>query len=503
MSEPRFNEPEPVEVEGRIAGEAGPAAGDAPLHGQLPVRGSSRVSVSSINEGRFGRMFRRLPALPPYEEAVIKDLAERMREELAPTGWGGAPVDLDNPKIPAGYTYLGQFIDHDITFDPASSLERLNDADALHDFRSPRFDLDSLYGSGPIDEPFQYRRGSGGMQMILETNALGAMDLPRNSEGIALIGDPRNDENVIVSQLQMLFVRLHNKLSERVLADGSIPEGSQFAEVQRRVRWLYQWVVVHDYLPRIIGEQLFGQIFHEEDGHIDIRRPNFQPRTRPYMPVEFSVAAFRFGHSQVRGIYHLNDVVRDRPIFSPGPLAPEPPDQDLRGFRPLPQRWAIEWDLFFGAGDAPEVQLGRRIDARLVPALFDLPDGGGSLAFRNLRRGEALGLPSGQDVAAFLKIPILSPDELAGAPVPTPLWFYILKEAELRGEPPGLQLGRVGGRIVGEVLLGLLELDRQSWFSQSPGWQPLVEMPDLDLDGDGRLTMLDLARFATPPPDPN
>ena len=171
------------------------------LHGELPVRGSKRVPRSPINEGRFGRMFRRLPPLPPLPNDELLALAEQMREPTAPSPWGGTPENLDNPDIPAGYTYLGQFIDHDITFDPTSTLQRVNDPDALVDFRSPRFDLDSIYGSGPIDEPFQYQRGTSGMRMLLGQNASGDRDLPRNTEGTALIGDPRNDENTIVSQM--------------------------------------------------------------------------------------------------------------------------------------------------------------------------------------------------------------------------------------------------------------------------------------------------------------
>ena len=128
-------------------------------HGIEP-RGLRPVTLSTLFEGRFGRRFRKLPPAPPLDPTHLQELARSMREPEATGGggWGGPsapPVDLDNPDIPAGYTYFGQFVDHDITFDPASSLERENDPDALTNFRSPRFDLDSVYGSGPEDEPFQ------------------------------------------------------------------------------------------------------------------------------------------------------------------------------------------------------------------------------------------------------------------------------------------------------------------------------------------------------------
>jgi hypothetical protein len=459
------------------------------LRGELDLRGIKKVPFSQIREGRFGRMFRRLPPMPPLEESVLGDLAEKMRDDNPPSGWGGTPETRDNPSIPAGYTYLGQLVDHDITFDPTSSLQRVNDPDALHNFRTPRFDLDSLYGSGPQDEPFQYRLESKGLALLVEPNRKGMEDLPRNSEGVALIGDPRNDENTIVGQLHLIFLKLHNKIGEQVLADDAVPQESKFEETQRRVRWHYQWVVVHDFLKRIVGEDLLTQLYiREPDKGPEIKLTYYHPKTSPYMPVEFSAAAFRYGHSQIRGIYNLNSTVVDRPIFISGP----PPDEfaDLRGFRPLPSQWTVDWNLFFTIGGSTP-QPSRRIDSKLVPALFDLPDGGGSLPFRNLLRGQALELPSGQDVARYFKEErVLTGAELE-APEPTPLWFYILKESELiaRGE----HLGPVGGRVVAEVLLGLLKGDPQSWPNVNPQWTPTLP----DADGDGEFTMPDLVSFAT------
>lgn len=440
-------------------------------HGVIPPRGGQRLTLSPLHEGRFGRMFRKLSPATHLDDAQLIALAETMRDTDAPSGWNGSPAPRDNPAIPAGYTYLGQFIDHDITFDPASSLQRQNDIDALVDFRSTRFDLDSIYGSGPADEPFQYVRKSKGLALLVEPNRNGMEDLPRNSEDVALIGDPRNDENIIVSQLQLLFLKLHNRIGGEVRDDPAVPADAKFETAQQRVRWLYQWVVLFDYVRRIVGPDTFKDIVQRKrGGAINIVRPLYEPRNNAYMPIEFSVAAFRFGHSMIRGIYDLNSVVKERPIFLPGPLVDE--FADLRGFRRLPQAWTADWPLFFEI-DGSTPQPSRLIDGRVVPALFDLPtveDGSPSLPVRNLLRGQRLDLPGGQDVAKRVGVQVLSGAEL-GAPEPTPLWFYLLREAELLGDG-GKHLGPVGGAIVGQVLAGILELDPTGWLKLQPDWTP-------------------------------
>lgn len=444
-------------------------------------------------EGRFGRMFRRLPAAPPLSPEQLSELAGRMTEPVASGGWTGAVEDFDNPDIPAGYTYFGQFLDHDITFDPQSSLDRENDPDALHDFRTPRFDLDSVYGSGPQDEPFQYQRGDPA-KFLLGSNSVGEIDLPRNQENLALIGDPRNDENVIVSQLHSVFLRLHNKFVDQVRSAG-VDERRVFEEAQRLTRWHYQWIVVHDYLPRIVDPKLLAALFRKDKHGWDIKLGFYRVRNRPYMPVEFSAAAFRFGHSMVRGIYKLNGSSPDRALFTPGDAA-DGMDPDLRGRRALPANAAVEWSLFFDIGGSTP-QPSRRIDSLLVSALTDLPGTGDPLALRNLKRGQALQLPSGQAVAQALRAPsvtnVYSGADL-GAPEPTPLWFYILKESELEEGVHGKHLGPVGGRIVAEVLLGLLNGDTQSYINQDPGWEPVIQTAS---GAATDLTLADLIVFAT------
>ncbi len=452
-------------------------------HGGKPIRGDRQVPLSAINEGRFGRMFRRLPAAPPHDETVLAALADTMHETVqAPSGgWGTEPQPQsggDNPAIPAAYTYLGQFIDHDLTFDPNSSLQQQNDPDALHDFRSPRFDLDSLYGSGPADEPFHYEPGTTPARLLLEPNHEGVEDLPRTSRGIAIIGDPRNDENIIVSQLQLVFLKLHNKLAAEVEADDAIDGDHKFAEAQRRVRWTYQQMVIHDYARRHTGKSagserdLVDELLTEDptSGQPDFNLRYYLAKTHAYMPIEFSAAAFRFGHSQVRGVYDLNVTVAGRPVFLPGVVGPL---EDLRGQRPLPAGWTIDWSHFVDLPGA-NPQPSRLIDTHLADGLFALPGKAKSLPLLNMLRGQSMDLPSGQDVARLMKAqPVLTSVELGpSVPDPTPLWFYILKEAEI--VTGGATLGPVGARIVAEVLLGLLYNDKTSWINVDPNWRSTI-----------------------------
>ncbi len=235
----------------------------------------------------------------------------------------------------------------------------------------------------------------------------------------------------------------------------------------------------------------------------------YRPRHRPYMPVEFSGAAYRFGHSMVRPIYRINSVIPRRPIFSEDTSADN--RQNLNGLRPLPRDWGFEWQFFFELGGNPAdkpMQRAYRIDTQIVNPLGALPASGPnprSLAARNLLRGLALGLPSGQTVARAMGLPPIPDAELTvgphgepGTPITeicsnlagnAPLWYYILREAELEHE--GNQLGPVGGRIVAEVFVGLLAADRLSYLSVEPAWTP-----DDDLGGRD-FKMPDLVRVAT------
>lgn len=481
-------------------------------HGLL--RGLESAPSSNTSEGRFGRMFRTLPKAK-FDINFLKALAGIMaapKDANPSKETDNPPDDEENTGISAGYTYLGQFIDHDITFDPASSLQKHNDPDSLEDFRTPRFDLDNLYGRGPDDQPYLYQ--SDGKKLLLSQRKLtgnngfdnDTRDLARNQPDPsdpdprkrAIIGDPRNDENVIVSQLQGMFIRFHNRMVD------FMPKAS-FQEVQQAVRWHYQWVIFHDFLPTIAGEDTMNILFpHRKKNSGQIKEPPvlkfYTPHIRPFMPVEFSVAAYRFGHSMVRPEYRLNTTLPDRfDIFN---LKND--DTSLTGFREFPGNWAIDWRLFFDFGNKPDqfsksrIQPAYKIDTSLVNPLKDLPPSiasvVGNLAERNLLRGNTMGLPSGQDVARYMGIEVIDdkllkvgkaieddqktnkpytdiPGAVAGK---APLWFYVLAEAQqqFKKNDTPIHLGPVGGRIVGEVFAGLLIHDSHSWLSQNPSWQP-------------------------------
>jgi Animal haem peroxidase len=478
-------------------------------HG-VPLRGLMSTKSSPFFEGRFGRMFRSLhPATfgkdDSENESNLAALAQAMSAEFDAPKDG---KDDEESGIPALYTYLGQFIDHDITFDPASSLQKQNDPDALIDFRTPSFDLDNIYGRGPDDQPYIY---DGDNSFLLGEPLRGgdpnARDLPRNSANPrrALIGDPRNDENSIVSQLQGLFLRFHN----RMLADNaSLP----LSKVQESVRFHYQYILLYDFLPRIIHSSVLNQL--KTDGHYDRERLKFfHWKNAPFMPVEFSVAAYRLGHSMIRPGYRLNDKVL-LPIF---PVPNKNLLEGLTGFRAMNPQWGIDWgrviDIDTRVYDGTEaenkqrLQFAYRIDTSLVNPLSDLPPpvaaNPSSLPQRNLERGWRLGLPSGQSVARAMGVkPLADNDILIGQGVDKPdqplkdilsvskiftdncpLWTYILAEAmhfkeNVKAPVKGSVtittplLGPVGGRIVAEVFLGLMFGDSRSLLSLAPEWQP-------------------------------
>jgi hypothetical protein len=467
------------------------------MHGVAKPRGLDFVPRSSSYDGRFGRLFRKLAPCESYDDPTLAQLAATMRDQAASGGWNSAtPVlDGDNAAIPAGYTYLGQFIDHDLTFDPVSSLTRLNDPDALQNFRTPRFDMDSVYGSGPRDEPFQYELRSHPARLLLGSNAQGEVDLPRNQQEVALTGDPRNDENKILSQLHTVFIRLHNRILQQVQqTEVALTPEQQFERAQQLTRWHYQWVMVEDFLRRICDEEVYSEVWTRDTkgkGHNATLR-HYLAREHAYMPVEFSVAAFRFGHSMIRPTYALNATLPAIPLFVPG----EPgPTGDLRGGNVLPGGWAVDWTLFFDTAPGTAVQPSRLINTKIDPALFELPHNDGTddtrnLAFRNLKRGQSLQLPSGQAVAKLLKADVIDPATASGGILSgeTPLWFYLLKEAELQHE--GVRLGTCGSTIVAETLLGLLETDKFSFMKTDDAW-----VPDAVASG-GSYTMADLVKHA-------
>jgi Animal haem peroxidase len=466
---------------------ASPSAGPKPKqvggppawkHAVGDPRGSDvSVTVGRNAEARYGLMFKTLPALSPADE-LLTGLAEQMVENRGPLAdVSQSDAGLDNPDLPAGYTYLGQFIDHDMTRDGTPLTDQQADPKGIKNFDTPFFDLGSVYGRGPDLDPALYDPALRGRLLLQERE--GVLDVPRTGNGTAVIGDPRNDENLIILQLQIAFIRLHNELLSRT---------HDFEAARQLTRWHFQWVIVHDFLARVVGEDVVDSLLvQNRAGRVSVRSSFYKPANplRPMMPVEYSVAAYRFGHSMIRAEYELRDVPDTdgesltRPIFSPD-------GRDLRGSRPLPAELVLDWNYFFdvpGLDSPDDRNLARLIDTQVARPLHELPptvvlhtrDAILALAERNLLRGKRLGLPAGQDVARAMRIPVLGNADLGltepGWGGKAPLWFYILKEAELGG---GRRLGPVGGRIVADVILGILAADKSSYFNAPSRFTPAV-----------------------------
>jgi len=385
------------------------------------------VPRSQHYKSPFGRIFRTLPAWQPPSNDPVKAEAEMRAFAQSAMSESDIQSQADNTNLPAGYTYFGQFVDHDITFDPTSSLQRQNDPEKLHNFRTPRLDLDCLYGEGPEDEPFMYDQKRKGMFLIGKVHNFaddGSLieitnepDLPRNAQGSALIGDKRNDENVIVSQFQLSMLRLHNAIYGELIGQDYNDLDAEFnfdlhafEEAQRILRWFYQYVVWNDYVGRLVADRILNAVLPKEDGLLVYKGRFYNWSDDPFIPIEFAVAAYRYGHTLVRPGYQVNlnsDVGlgfgTELPIFA-GPGG----GQDLSGFKFMPQKHTVQWDWYFDfqtGGGFP--QLARRIDPALSPAVAHIPDGkGGSnpLAALNLLRSWRMGIPKGTDVAKAMGV---------------------------------------------------------------------------------------------------
>jgi hypothetical protein len=493
----------------------------------------------------FTRMY---PDLPPF--AAQTDNARKAVQQMAARGGlidAGddlsdpiqsitnpaifSPHNPDNPNMTAGMTFLGQFLDHDVTFDKKSILNANASPVQTVNFRTAAFDLDSVYGNGPSGSPALYDSSSGHIKFILQAipgsgavSRHGAVrnDVPRDAQGNAIVAESRNDENVIISQMQVALLSFHNAVTDYLAAQSAYGNASAqriFDDARRLVTWHYQWIILHEFLPKTIGQDRLDQIM--EGGLVYYRPQDPVNRFRtanghemPRIPIEFAASVYRFGHSQVRPSYRLNfGPTGGSPFFAfifddtEDPASPDP--NDLRGGKRAARRF-VDWQTFFDFGDG-NFRPNKRIDAKLSSVLMNLPgsrapspglpnDGVQSLPARTLTRHINFGLPSGQAIARKMHMPELAPSQLSElAPyaldntttmdTSTPLFFYILKEAEVLEN--GLRLGPVGGRIVGEVFVGLLKADGASYLRAAPDWKPTLPS---SVRGDFR--MADLLNFA-------
>jgi hypothetical protein len=445
-----------MERNGCPAGRAGGVAMIGGGHCLAPSR-----TVDAPVDGASDRYSRLFPDLAPSVDDNEALLA------LAITGGvcDGGEVCGDAAETAAGWPMFGQYVAHDMTAD-RSPIAAAAEPAAIVNSRTPRANLESLYGDGQIGSPYLFRAEDPDL-LLLGVNDRGEeRDLPRNQQGIALIGDPRNDIHLFVSQLQVAMIGVHNRLVERARRDG-VAAAEVFATARRETAWHYQWVILNDYLPRVVDPALAAEV--REEG------PRFyRAGADPKIPFEFADAAFRYGHGQVRNEFVVNADSGARRFFP-----------DLLGFRPVPAELVVDWRLLFDVPGEPPAQRAKKMDGTLAHALIELPvavtgevetDAYRSLAGRDLQRGNAYGLPSGEDVARAMGEEPLGREEnpiaAAGGLTGTPLWLYFMLESAARAD--GERLGPVGGRIVAEVLTGLITADPTSYRSLDPDWSPTL-----------------------------
>jgi hypothetical protein len=427
-----------------------------------------------IYGGRYRKLFPDLPPLQVDEQA------------LRALGRAGGPCDVgveftddDDSAVAAAWPFFGQFVAHDITAD-RSPLGHRGDPAQVRNFRTPRANLEGLYGAGPVGSPYLYAKDDPAKLLLGPSGS----DVARNHEGIALLGDPRNDVHLFMSQMQVAFVKLHNGLVDRLGADG-VAEGELFEEARRAATWHYQHVIVREFLPLVIGAEVVDELLDGGPGLYRLQGDD-------YIPFEFADAAYRYGHSQIRQSYRVNSELGPCPVFP-----------DLLGFGPVAAGHVVDWELHVDVPGRPRAQRAKKIDGRLPASLIALPteisgeqrgSDLASLATRDLERGGVVGLASGEAIARTLGLEPLSAEQLGlaeyGWSDETPLWFYILKEAEAFHD--GDRLGPVGGRIVGEVLVGIIDADAESYRALDPGWQPTL--PSHEAGAFGLADILEPAR---------
>jgi hypothetical protein len=376
----------------------------------------------------------------------------------------GGACDTES-RIEAGQPFFGQYLAHDLTAD-RSPLRVHGDINTLRNARTPRANLEALYGAGPVGAPYLYDQANPAKLLL----GAGDCDLPRNQQGMALVGDPRNDVHAFMTGLQVAFIRTHNRLVDRLRADG-VSESDLFEDARRALIWHYHWVILNDFLPTLVGNGMTASVL--DDGL------RFYHLTGdPFIPVEFADAAYRYGHSQIKGDYQLQQGGQRFPVFP-----------DLAGFRPLAPERVIDWALLFDVPGHSPAQRAKPIDGQLPTSLIRLPESitGAvevsayrSLAARDLQRGMGTGLPSGEAVARAVNARLLTRQELALGDWQdeTPLWLYILREAAIDGG--GDHLGEVGGRIVAEVIVGIIRTDPESYLTNDPSWQPTLPSHEPD-----------------------
>jgi hypothetical protein len=511
------------------------AAANSPAADAGTSPGSAGTPANSVD---FGRMFPELPSFADASDQRVvdallevgtqggildahDDLAAGSKALIVDPAVNGNPTPTnpygtnpDNPTMTAGSTFTGQFIDHDITFDQTSQLGIPQNPLTSPNTRTPALDLDSVFGGGPGLRPDLYvSNPDGSVGPKLKIGSGGAHeDVPRVANGdgsySALLGDPRNDENVMIAGLHCAHILFYNRVLDELgnLDLGAFPTGQNsqgtaydaFLQARQVTQWHYQWLLVNEHLPQIAGQPVVDDVL--QNGN----RFYLPPPGDAFMPIEFGAAAYRFGHSMVRPSYRANFTSGTGDSTSPtkdpffglvfDPSIPAgqfnaPPSfdrDDLLGGFPAPRRY-IGWQTFFDFGDG-QVKNNKKVDTTISSVLFTLPfpaiaphtqTSPTVLPQRNLLRQLTWSVPSGQAIAGVMGITPLTGGYLADIrqvykpfATSTPLWYYLLAEAKAVND--GLNLGPVGGRIVTETLIGLLRGDPHSYLSANPRFQPFL-----------------------------
>jgi hypothetical protein len=498
-----------IEGEGVLTTQVGGRTGDEAdpmIESDTPKAPAPRALPKAVPPPfRFSRVG---PRGTPLNATITRKLARAMV-----VGGGG------DGAIPAGYTYLGQFVDHDLTMDITDVMLGADVSPAaLLQGRSPRLDLDSLYSAGPGNPQSAKFYEADGLHLKVGTTipaenvkAKKGHDLPRVGTGAglaakqkALIPDPRNDENLIVAQTHLAMINFHNKVVDKVST--TLPTPQRFTRARKRVTLHYQWLLRNDYLPRICAPAVVHDVWSKGRKLVE---PDAAPTDVPTMPIEFSVAAFRLGHSMIRSEYNWNSKFPGTSGTLDWMFFFSALGGNLGGERRLISSWIADWRRMydFPAGGKPAlaapdsgVNMAMRLDTRLTDPLGGLPPSvfGGdetvppmprNLAFRNLTRANMVKLASGQQMVTRLKskgvniAPLTRAQILTGnggakldhltaaekdaVATRTPLWFYILRESELNNG----KLKGVGARIVAETFHRAMEGSRFS-IVRDPAWRP-------------------------------
>jgi hypothetical protein len=460
---------------------------------------------------------------------VMPSQSDSFYSRVFPSEYGGYPrqnmVDLANwikdtaehrcnrPRsipglIPSGYVYFTQFVNHDLSYD-ATKLSEAGEVspEATPNYRTPRLDLEILYGSGTTKNG--YLKLGSTIQTLNESSS--DNDLDRDATGMAMIYDKRNDSTLLLGQLHVLLCKFHNRLLDDVIAGKvpSISEGDPIEQTKRLVTWHYQWIIRNDLLPKLVMPDVLQDI--------TLHWPRlYRPRTgSASIPVEFSLAAFQFGHAAVNFLYNINrnliSCPQEATMYLTGFGHFQWPVGTGTGFTRLPEKFVVDSGRLFGWAPRAKQNFAAIIGTLITEGLYRIPgtlsvllnnepviDTGLTVATRKgistfslpeatLLRGSAVGLPSGQQACELAGVHQLGPDQLAyddnlhqflarnGMLHRTPLFYYLLREAEVAGRPapdrpPGTRLGPLGSRIVAEVILGVLTADPDAFVHFD--WQP-------------------------------